>query len=113
MDFPRRPFTVPTDAPVVVHRHGDRMQRRSIAVLVDETDYPDEKAFRRALAVWRRRIGGWVTRDDAAELLGVGLKRVDQLRRDGLLKSKTIGGVVAIDLGSVQDELSRRESAET
>lgn len=108
----RQPFAVPRDAPVVVHRHGDGARRRSIAVIVDSTQYPDDETFERALAVWRRRIGGWVTKADAAAALDITSKRVDQLRADGVLKSRQVGGLVAIDLDSLQAELTRRHEAE-
>lgn len=108
MEFPRRPYAVPRDAPVVVHRHGDRSRRRSIAVIVDDTDYATPEEFADALARWRRRIGGWVTKSDAASQLSVSTKMVDQLRDAGRLKSRLIHGIVAIDLGSLQDELDLR-----
>ena len=108
MEFPRKLFAVPRDAPVVVHRHGDRARRRSIAVIVDEGPWATDEDFEAALAKWRRRVGGWVTKADAAEQLGVSVQRVDQLRTLGRLESRLIGGVVAVDLGSLQDELERR-----
>lgn len=112
MEFPRRLYAVPRDAPVVVHRHGDRARRRSIACIVDEGPWATDEDFERALADWRRRIGGWVTKADAAEQLGRSVQRVDQLRAEGRLSSRLIGGVVAIDLGSIQDELERRAHSE-
>lgn len=109
----REPFAVPEDAPVVVHRHGERSRQRSIAVIVDPGDFATEDELTRALAYWRRRIGGWVTKADAAAQLGVSTKRVDQLRKEGRLTSKRIGGVAAIDAASLDAELQlRRESAE-
>lgn len=109
----REPYAVPEDAPVVVHRHGERSQRRAIAVIVDSGDYATEHDFDRALSWWRRRIGGWVTKAEAADRLGVSTKRVDQLRKEGRLVSKRIGGVAAIDAASLDEEIqSRRDSAE-
>lgn len=103
----RKLFRVPRDAPVVVHRHGAGARRRSIAVVVEETDCPDEE-FEALLARWRLRIGGWVTKTDAAATLGVSTQRVDQLRRDGRLAGRLIGGVAAIDAASLCRELARR-----
>lgn len=109
----REPYAVPEDAPVVVHRHGERSRLRSIAVIVDVGDYATESEFARALSWWRRRIGGWVTKAEAADRLGVSTKRVDQLRKEGRLVSKRIGGVAAIDAASLDAELRlREESAE-
>lgn len=109
----QEPFTVPPDAPVVIHRHGERSRQRSIAVIVDSGDYATERDFNRALSWWRRRIGGWVTKADAAELLGVSTKRVDQLRAEGRLVSKLVGSVVAIDAASLEREMHERsESSE-
>lgn len=109
----REPYAVPEDAPVVVHRHGERSRLRSIAVIVDPGDYATEHDFERALSWWRRRIGGWVTKAEAADRLGVSTKRVDQLRKEGRLVSKRIGGVAAIDAASLDAELQlREESAE-
>lgn len=112
MEFPRRPYAVPRDAPVVVHRHGEGARRRSIAVIVDEGPWASDEDFDRALAVWRRRIGGWVTKAEAAAQLGVSTKRVDQLREQGKLKSRRVGFAVAIDLASLQDELDARSDSE-
>lgn len=109
----REPYAVPEDAPVVVHRHGERSRLRSIAVIVDSGDYRTEREFELALSWWRRRIGGWVTKAEAADRLGVSTKRVDQLRKEGRLVSKRIGGVAAIDAASLDAELRlREESAE-
>lgn len=109
----REPYTVSEDAPVVVHRHGERSRLRAIAVIVDSGDYATEHEFERALSWWRRRIGGWVTKAEAADRLGVSTKRVDQLRKEGRLVSKRIGGVAAIDAASLDTELRlREESAE-
>lgn len=104
----REPYVVPPDAPVVVHRHGEGSRRRSIVVVLDEVDSDDAA---HALAAWRRRIGGWVSQADAAKELGVSTKRVAQLRAEGRLDSKIIGGVVAIDVTSLAAELQHREEA--
>jgi hypothetical protein len=106
------PFEVPADAPVVIHRQG-RTGRPCVAVIVEavpEGARPD--AIEHALRSWRLRLGGWVTRADAADLLGLSVQRVDQLRRDGRLASRQIGDVTAIDVTSVNAELcSRSEEA--
>lgn len=104
----RKPFEVPSDAPVVLHRHGEGSRRRSIVVVLDEVDESEAAAF---LAYWRRRIGGWVSQADAAKQLGVGVKRVHQLRREGRLSWRRIGGVVAIDAASLAAELQQRQQA--
>jgi len=102
-------FLVPDTAPVVVHRHGEGSRRRSIAVLIDDcTDLTPEQVDE-ALAHWRRVIGGWVTKVDAAARLGLSVQRVDQLRREGRLKSRSIGNMVAISRESLIEELNRRE----
>lgn len=103
----REPYVVPSNAPVVVHRHGEGSRRRSIAVIVDELTGDADPA--EVLAAWRERIGCWVSRADAAAQLGVSIKRVDQLRAEGRLQSRSIGGVVAIDAESLSAELRQRE----
>lgn len=97
---------VPDDAPVVLHRHGEGSRRRSVVVVLDEVDADEAD---RALAAWRLRLGGWVSQADAAEKLGVSVKRVTQLRGEGRLVSRHIGGVVAIDADSLDKELQQRE----
>lgn len=104
---PSRWHRVDPGSPVVVHRHGDRSRQRSVAVIVaGPFDAQDE--LDAALSLWRKRIGGWVTKQEAAERLNVTTQRVDQLRAEGVLKSDLIGGLVAIDLDSLNDELNRR-----
>lgn len=102
----REPFEVPADAPVVIHRHG-RNGRPCVAVIVESV--PDGRDADEALAAWRLRLGRWMTRADAADVLGLSVQRVDQLRRENRIKSRQIGDVAAIDAESVYAELRSRE----
>lgn len=102
----RERFEVPADAPVVLH-HVGREGRPCVAVIVEavpEGADPDD-----VLAAWRLRIGRWVSRADAADTLGLSVQRVDQLRREGRLKARKIGGVVAFDVDSLMKEVQQRE----
>lgn len=102
------PFEVPADAPVVIHRQG-RTGRPCVAVIVEAV--PEDSDPELALRAWRLRLGGWMTRTDAAALLGLSVQRVDQLRRGGRLVSRQIGDVTAIDAASLNAELLQREEA--
>lgn len=102
----QEPYAVPSTAPVMLHRHGEGSRRRSIVVVLDEVDAADAE---HVLAAWRRRIGNWVTQAEAATVLGVSVKRVTQLRHEGRLTWRRIGGVVAIDATSLAAEMQHRE----
>lgn len=103
------PFEVPADAPVVIHRQG-RTGRPCVAVIVEAV--PEGSDPELSLRRWRLRLGGWMTRAQAAEFLGLSVQRVDQLRRENRLTSRQIGDVTAIDAASVSEEWrSRSEEA--
>lgn len=66
-------------------------------------------AAERAADALRAELG-WVGRAGAAEALSVSVKRVDQLRRLGVLDSVTVRGSVRITLASVEREITRRRA---
>lgn len=102
-----RDLRVPAATPLVIHRHGHG--RYSVALVVEGGDgYLTEAEAVEALAKWRARVGGWMTKRDAAVALGVSAKMVDVLRRDGRLDAENVNGRVRVSLKSVQKELRRR-----
>jgi hypothetical protein len=107
MPIDHRKLHVPADTPVVIHRHGPG--RYSVAVVVEggPGDLTEAEA-REALARWRARLGGWMTKRSAADELGLSVKMVDALRRSGRLKARLVRGQVRVTVKSVQEELIRR-----
>lgn len=109
MPITPRDVRVPASTPVVMHRHGPG--RYSVAVVVEGGNgYLTEDQAREALAKWRAQLGGWLTKRDAASMLGISVKMVDVLRRDGRLDAENVNGQVRVSLKSVQDERRRRKS---
>lgn len=96
------------DARVVLHRHGARGSY-AVAVVVDEGPFHLTDARMRA-ALIRETHGGWVSKADAAERLGVSERQVDYLRENGRLRStsdETHHVLIAVD--SLNEEIRRRE----
>lgn len=110
MPITPRDLRVPTSTPVVMHRHGPG--RYSVAVVVEgpNGELTEEQA-REALAKWRALLGGWVTKRDAASMLGISVKMVDVLRRNGRLDAENVNGQVRVSLKSVKDERQRRKAS--
>lgn len=103
-----RDVRVPADTPVVVHRHGPG--RYSVALVVEGDDgYLTESEAQEALAKWRARVGGWMTKRDAAISLGISPKMIDVLRQNGRIDARNVNGRVRVTLKSVQAELRRRK----
>jgi hypothetical protein len=64
-----------------------------------------DRKLREAVRLYRTPVitrEGWVTRAEAAAQLGLSIKRVDQLRREGNLVWETAGAGVLIELASVK-----------
>ena len=99
------------DARVVLHRHGARGSY-AVAVVLDEGPYSVLEA-RRAAARIREDRGGWVSKADAAERLGVSERQVDYLRENGrLVSSSDETHHVLIAADSLDAEIRRREDGE-
>lgn len=109
-DLDPRDLHVPADTPIVVHRHGPGSY--SVALVVEGGHGGlTEREAREVLAKWRARVGGWVTKRDAAQALGISVQMVDVLRRDGRLDAENVNGLVRVSLKSVQAELRRRSQS--
>lgn len=94
---------------VVLHRHGARGSY-AVAVVVDEGPYSAREA-RKAAARIREDRGGWVSKADAAERLGVSERQVDYLREQGrLMSTSDETHHVLIARESLASEIRRREA---
>lgn len=112
MPIDPRALRVLTDAPVVVHRHG--RGRYSVAVVVEGgSGTMTEVEAREALARWRSLLGGWMTKRDAADALGLSVKMIDNLRRAGRLDSANVHGQVRVSVKSIEKEIRRRRLSES
>lgn len=95
------------EARVVLHRHGAR-RAYAVAVVLDEGPFTLRQASDVANAV-REKLGGWVTKAEAAERLGVTERQVDYLRESGhLAYSHDETKHVLIDVKSLEAEIDRR-----
>lgn len=95
------------EARVVLHRHGAR-QAYAVAVVLDEGPFTLRQALDIANAV-REKLGGWVTKAEAAKRLGISERQVDYLRESGHLSySHDETKHVLIDVKSLSAEIERR-----
>lgn len=101
-------YSLGPDARVVLHRNGAR-STYAVAVVLDEGPYSLLGA-RLAASRLREIHGGWVSKADAADRLGVSERQVDYLREQGRLEStsdETHHVLIAVD--SLNAEIRRRE----
>lgn len=106
-----RGYVLGPESRVVLHRHGARGSY-AVAVVIDEGPYLLTDA-RIAAAKIRESLGGWVSKADAADRLGVSERQVDYLREQGRLTSisdETHHVLIAAD--SLDAEIRRREDGE-
>lgn len=54
-----------------------------------------------------KRLGKWVKKEDALEILGVSVSTLQKYRFDGKINFSQIGNKIYIDLESIEDMLER------
>lgn len=95
-------------ARVVAHR---RIKGRyAVAVVLDEGPFTKDDALAK-VDEYRERVGGWVSKARAAEMLGISQKQVDKLRIDGdLTWERDCTDRVMIDVNSVKEFKALRDA---